>query len=106
MPTVSAQEQVKGIVWQPPARFEKAKQDLIEMRNIGVEAIKTPLITDERLYTVADSLNLSLYQDLPFSYLPSSELVQSVDEAKQLLESALLNASNHPSARHFGLTCE
>jgi len=104
VPTVSAQEEVKGIVWQPPARFEKAKQDLIDMKNIGVEAIKTPLITDERLYAVADSLELSLYQDLPFSYLSSSELVQSVDEAQQLLESALRNASNHPSARHFGLT--
>ena len=74
------------------------------MKSIGIEAIKTPLITDERIYTVADSLDLSLYQDLPFSYLSSGELVQSIDEAKSLLESALLNASKHPSARNFGLT--
>ena len=74
------------------------------MQQIGIQAIKTPLLANEQLYLIADSLGLALYLDLPFEYLPSNQLAQSIEEGKNLLESALRTASNHPSARHFGLT--
>ena len=100
----SAQEPIKGIVWNAPSRFERAADDLIEMGSLGVEAIRTEVLQDARLYQLSDSLGLALYQDLPFDHLSSSELVASLGEAKKILETALQQAVPHPSARHFGLT--
>lgn len=74
------------------------------MHSIGVEAIKTPLIQNEKLFDIADSLGLIIYQDLPFEYFPADQLSRSVEEGKKILESALRTATVHPSARHFGLT--
>lgn len=91
-------------MWNPPARFEKARQDLFEMKRIGVEAIRTPLIKDERLYQLSDSLGLILFQDLPFEYLSSAELIAAIDEGTSTLESALSIAFRYSSARYFGLT--
>ena len=73
------------------------------MHGIGVEAIKTPLIQNSKLFEIADSLGLTVYQDLPFAYLPANQLYQSIEEGKKILESALLSAANYTSARHFGL---
>ena len=98
-----AQKPVKGIVWNPPTRLERAQQDLIEMHSIGVEAVKTPLIQNAKLFDIADSLGLTIYQDLPFAYLPGNHLSESIEEGKSALEFALRKAAVHPSARHFGL---
>lgn len=74
------------------------------MKRIGVEAIRTPLIQDERLYQISDSLGLILFQDLPFEYLSTIQLTASLDEGKRTLEAALSIAFRYSSARHFGLT--
>ena len=98
-----AQEPIKGIVWNPPARFERAVEDLTEMKSLGIEAVRTSLIKDERLLELSDSLELTLYQDLPFEYLSSADLITSTETAKKILEEALQIANRHSSARHFGL---
>ena len=103
-PGVYAQSTVKGVVWNPPARLENAAQDLLRMKAMGVEAARIPLTQNQELYKLADSLDIALYQDLPFEHLTGKELVQVRDSAKQMLDSALRAASLFSSARHFGLT--
>ena len=103
-PGVYAQSTIKGVVWNPPARLENAAQDLLRMKALGVQAVRIPLTQSTELYRVADSLEIALYQDLPFEHLTSKELIQVRDSAKQILDSALREASLYRSARHFGLT--
>ncbi len=101
--TPAAGQPVRGMVWEPPLQTDLAELDLLEMHAIGVEAVRTPLLRNERLYRVADSLGLALYQDLPFAYLAAGELEDTLRYAGQVIQEALWWARDHPSARHFGL---
>ena len=93
----------KGMVWDPPASETRAEKDLIDMKAIGVQAIRTKLLKDEALYRLADSLGLTFYQDFPFDYLPAQALMDTLEYARQILLEASWWAENHSSARHFGL---
>jgi hypothetical protein len=99
----AAGQPVRGIVWDPPARTELAEIDLIEMHALGAQAVRTPLLRNDRLYRLADSLGLALYQDLPFAYLSGAQLADTLQYAEQLIQEAMWWARDHPSARHFGL---
>ncbi len=94
---------VKGIVWDPPAQRSKALSDLIEMKRVGIEAVRTPLISDPALFRLGDSLQIQFYQDLPLDYLTTSELADTLDYARDLLAQSIQLASGFHSARHFGL---
>ena len=94
---------LKGMVWDPPASTTRAAQDLLDMRAMGVEAVRTPLLKDEALYALADSLGLTLFQDLNFDYLPAQTLLDTLDYARQVIQEAAWWAEKHPSARYFGL---
>jgi hypothetical protein len=93
----------RGIVWAPPSDLRQAVDDLRAMRAMGVQAVRTPLMQDERLLTLADSLDLRLYQDLPLEALPAAALRDTLAYARRVLRLALDQAQDHPSARHFGL---
>jgi len=99
----AAGQSVRGMVWEPPLRTDLAELDLREMQAIGVQAVRSPLLRNERLYEVADSLGIALYQDLPFAYLAAGELMDTLRYAGQVIQEALWWARDHPSARHFGL---
>lgn len=70
---------------------------------MGIEAIRTPLLNDARLLTLADTLGLHIFQELPLDDVPASSLVDTLDYAQRLLSLALTQARGHSSARHFGL---
>lgn len=78
-------------------------RDLRMMNAQGVDAVRTPPVRDERLLTVADTLGLQLYQDLPLTYLSAQALADTLDHAQEQLNRMLAVAQRHPSARHFGL---
>lgn len=94
---------VQGIVWRAPASEALAAQDLMRLHRLGVQAIRTRPIRNERLLTLADTLGLQFYQDLPLEYLPAAALNDSLRAAAALLDDLLRRAAAHPSARHFGL---
>jgi hypothetical protein len=94
---------MRGIVWTPPAEIDQAVEDLRTMRAMGVQAVRTPLVQDERLLTLADSLGLRLFQDLPLEALPAAGLRDTLAYTTRVLRLALDQAQEHPSARHFGL---
>lgn len=103
--TVTAQPAppVKGIVWTPPADVEVAAADLRAMKAAGAEAVRTEVIRRERLLTLADTLGLALWQDLPAARLSSAGLRDTLSGTTRVLDQALRWAQEHPSARHFGL---
>jgi len=101
---VRAQPRVwKGVVWAAPADVAHAEADLIRMRAAGVEAVRTGLVREERLLSLADTLGLRLFQELPLDALPAARLADTLAFARETLRRALARARGHRSARHFGL---
>lgn len=95
---------MQGVVWTPPASVEQASHDLRAMAADGVQAVRTPLVLDERLIRVADTLGLQWYQDLPLAYLPAEALQDTLSFARVQLDQWLAVAGRHASLRHVGLT--
>lgn len=93
----------RGVVWEPPGDAAQAEADLRAMREAGIQAVRTPMLRSDRLLTLADTLGLQLFQELPLDYVPAGGLVDTLAYAQRLLALALDQAARHPSARHFGL---
>ncbi|MFQ5570630.1 MAG: hypothetical protein ACE5G0_13185 [Rhodothermales bacterium] len=91
------------MVWTVPPDPGQAEAALSQMHRMGVEAVRTGLIRHERLLSLADSLGLQFFQELPLDYVPAPQLSDTLEYALRLLEGAVAQARNHPSARHFGL---
>ena len=103
-PQVAAQPApLKGVVWTAPADLNQAETELIEMHRIGVEAVRTDVLVDERLLVLADTLGLQFFQELPLDDLSATALTDTLDFARRLIEEAVARSRNHTSARHFGL---
>ncbi len=94
---------VRGVVWNPPSNLLRAQAELLEIEAAGVEAVRTPLLNEPALYTLADSLGLQFYQDLPFSYLSQSAVEDTLETALKLARDLLAWAEQHASVRDIGL---
>ncbi|MEM9664989.1 MAG: hypothetical protein AAF970_08655 [Bacteroidota bacterium] len=94
---------LRGMVWEPPADLGGAVQAMIDMEQAGVELLRTPVIVDERLLVLADTLGLQVYQDLPLHALSARQLQRQLESAQGLLAEVLERARGHASARHVGL---
>ena len=91
-----------GVVWTPPAPQEAAA-DLRQMRAMGIDAVRTPVISDERLLTAADTLGIKLYQELPIAFLSAPALNDSVEAAARILQQVLQRAQARSGVQHIGL---
>lgn len=94
---------LRGMVWQPPDSIDTALDDLLEMRQMGVRVIRTPVIADTLLLRAADLLGIAFYQDLPIANLPAPRLIDTLAFAERELMEMLRRAGRFRSARHFGL---
>ncbi len=102
-PATAQRAPLKGLVWTIPSDPDRAETELLAMHRMGVEAIRTGLIRQERLLTLADTLGLHFFQELPLDDLPAAALNDTLGYARRVLELAIEQARNHRSARHFGL---
>lgn len=93
----------QGVAWQPPPDFAAAADDLRRIHATGFNAVRTGIVEDERLLVLADTLGLTVFQDLPLSFLPAARLVDTLAHAQAFLETVLLRSSRHASAQFFGL---
>ena len=93
---------LKGVVWDhsdPPT-----VDDLISIHEVGVEAIRLPLLEDLAVVHAADSLGLHLFQDLSILLLPSKALLDTLEYAKQLLNRGRWMYILYPSAHRYGIS--
>ncbi len=94
---------LRGMVWQPPDSLHIALDNLLAMRRMGVQVIRTPVIRDTLLLRAGDVLDIAFYQDLPIANLPAQYLLDTLRFAERTLTEMLRNAQRYRSARHFGL---
>lgn len=98
-----ARSPVAGVVWQQPPNLPAAAADLTRMRSMGVQAVRTSPVLSDELLTLADTLGLALYQDLPIIQLPAQRLRDTLDYAVQLVSQMGEVAGRHSSASAIGL---
>ena len=94
---------VRGVVWHQPDDLGAALRDLRAMRDAGVQAVRTALVTRPPVLRTADLLGLHVYQDLDVADLPAARLADTLGYAQRALQGALDLAQQHPSVRGFGL---
>ena len=99
----AAGDLVEGVVWRQPDDLGAALRDLRAMRDAGVTAVRTDLVTRPTLLPAAGLYDLAQYQDLPVSDLPAARLADTLAFARRELSAALERAQQFPSARAFGL---
>ena len=93
---------IQGVVWDestPPTI-----DDLLEMHEAGIQAIRLPILEDDALLYVAETLGLQLFQDLPMKLLPSGVLLKKLEDAKELLDRARQMNKRFPSVQRFGVS--
>ncbi|MEQ9103385.1 MAG: hypothetical protein RIE53_01670 [Rhodothermales bacterium] len=76
-----------GVVWDPPAAFEAAAADLLEMQAVGVARVRTTGLPGPRLARMADSLGMELWRDLPMQGLSRTALADSLAGLSAVLDS-------------------
>lgn len=93
-----------GIVWAPPAAPGPALQELDRLHDAGATAVRlTALPPTDQVFARADTLGLSLFVDLPVSYVGGGALSDALDRAAPVLERLQALAQRHPSVQYVGL---
>lgn len=93
----------RGVVWELPDDPTVARTDLSRMRELGVTAVRTSLIEDERILRLADAFEISLYQEVSAAYLTSRQFADTLEAVRGQLMRALAVAHRSPNARTFGI---
>ena len=93
----------KGVVWQIPEDISLAEHQLQEMAEAGVEAVRTGPVRSSRLLSLADTIGVDFYVDLPVSRLPAVHLRDTLQYAAAVLDTVLGLAQIHRSLRNVGL---
>ena len=68
-----------GMVWEKPDDPIRAAADLRAMADLGVKAIRTSVWEDRRLFDLADTLGIVVFQELPLRYPTSRMLGDTLD---------------------------
>ena len=95
--------QLAGVVWSVPESRAQAVRDLVAMREAGVRAVRTDIVEDTLVLSVASRLGIALWQDLPVVGQPAPFLARDAARVETVLNRALARSRPYPAARHFGL---
>jgi len=91
-------------VWTPPQTEEAALWQLSQIDRMGATAVRlTRLPPADTLFARADSLGLSLFIDLPVSFVPAGALRDSLHAARPQMERLRRLSEQHPSIAAVGL---
>ncbi len=98
----SQSKPLKGVVWDSPE--PPTVNDLINIREAGVEALQLPILEDISIVEAADTLGIKLFQDLSIRLLPTSPLLDTLEFAKSQLSRAKWMHLLYPSAHYYGIS--
>lgn len=90
-------------MWHAPAAYEAAAADLAQMQRMGIRVVRTAPVEDARLLTLADTLGITFYQELPFDYLTPSAFQEALPRMQVALADLLARSYRHSSGRVVGL---
>jgi len=99
-----AEAPIIGVDWVAPGDFREAASDLVEMAEVGFTAVRMPPVYDRDFYTLADTLGLTLFIELPIMQLPSESLREALAASDSLLSLVIASGRGHRSAGPIGIT--
>lgn len=94
---------VVGVDWAAPADFREAASDLVEIAEVGFSAVRMPPVYDREFFSLADTLGLTLYIELPFALQAAGSLQRSLSDADSVLSIVLSAGRGHSSAGPVGI---
>ncbi len=101
-----------GVVWDAPVSERAAMSDLVEMRMLGLRAVRTGPVTERGILAAADSMGMMLYRDIGLERLSPGEWADTLLAAVGRVDA--LAASPYPgwiglgswTATNLPATCE
>lgn len=102
-PLGSWQESRLGVVWAAPESVILATADLEDMRAAGIRVVRTGSVRDPTILSMADSLGILLFRELPLSHYPAGKLLDSTLYAGNLLNELIRAGQGFASAGPIGL---
>ncbi len=92
------------MVWEIPDDYQEAAQDLLEMQLMGINAVRTGLLFDSGLLSMADSLGIIVFRELPFFGYGATGFADSLAVSDSLVTLLLETGRGHSSSGPIGLT--
>ena len=92
-----------GVVWTPPDAPGPALRELTRIHALGATAVRLPSMPPDAIFARADTLGLSLFVDLPVSYVAADALSDSLSRAAPALNRLQRLARRHRSIQYVGL---
>jgi hypothetical protein len=103
-PVLPADSAALGVVWTPPEAPGPALQELNRIHALGATAVRlTSPPPADTIVVRADTLGLTLFVDLPVSYVAAGALSDSLRRASPVLDRLRALARRHRSLRYVGL---
>lgn len=95
---------LQGVVWTPSPSADSASHTLQRIHRMGATAVRIPhFSTNDSLLAAADSLEVTVFADLPLSYTSAEALDDSLVAASSALNRLFTLAERHPSLQYVGL---
>jgi hypothetical protein len=92
-----------GTTWSVPEDAALAAADLIEMRAAGFSMVRVGQIASTDLLTLADTIGIDVYQDLPLRGVPSDVLADTMSAVRAILTDLVFLTHRHRSLKGIGL---
>lgn len=95
---------LRGMVWRPPQKLDAALRELRRIHDTGATAVRLTRPPDtDPLLTLADSLGLQLFVDLPVGPVSAPALSGALQAESETLDRLLRFARQHTSLQYIGL---
>jgi hypothetical protein len=92
-----------GVVWSPPTASGPALRELDRIHALGATAVRLTSVPTDTIFARTDSLGLTVFVDLPVSYVAAADLGRSLTRARSALDRIQRLARRHPSIAYVGL---
>ncbi|MEM6647972.1 MAG: hypothetical protein AAF730_17150 [Bacteroidota bacterium] len=94
---------ILGVEWHPPADTAALFADFAQMADLGVTAVRTTAVTDSLVWQRADSLGLTLFQEVNIDRLSAAQLLDTLGHAREAVLRMAFAASASQAVPYIGL---
>lgn len=93
----------RGVRYEMAGSPAVIAQDFVDIRATGANALLAGLVAHDSLIVLADSIDLTLFQQLPLRNLPAETLEEQADSLLAEVTRIGHMAAVHPSVRYLGI---
>lgn len=99
----STAQAVFGVEWSPPADTASIFDDFEQMAGLGLTAVRTGAVLDSLVWQRADSLGLTLFQEVSIDRLSAAQLLDTLSHVRDVVLRMAFAASATQAVPYIGL---